>query len=140
MSNSEFSHACISLDKENKEFYSFNYKGFAVEHHKKRSGLCIQMRVSEKVYLQAQNRIKEFINENSKYKYSYFGMLLCMLHIPHRFKRHYFCSQFVAELLSYVGIVKLKKQASLYLPYHLISEVDYCNQVIHKQWVQGKCV
>ncbi len=139
LTRSKFSHACISLDNENKEFYSFNYNGLGVEHHKRRDGLCIQMRVPETVYFQIHEKIKSFFIEQYKYTYSYFGVILCLLHIPHKFKRHYFCSQFVAELLSYAGIGKLRKQASLYLPMDLINEVDYSNQVVYRQWLQGQC-
>ena len=46
----------------------------------------------------------------------YLGPVFCFFGLPIRVKNKYFCSQFVAELLSRYRIAKLKKPASLYHP------------------------
>ena len=47
-------------------------------------------------------------------------IVLCLLHIPYKFENKYFCSQFVAEILSRAGAIELKKKETLYLPGQLI--------------------
>jgi hypothetical protein len=56
-----------------------------------------------------------YVNKE-KFKYNYFGPVCCFLGLPIRIKNKYFCSQFVAEILSENNIVKLKKSAALYHP------------------------
>lgn len=127
ISRGGFSHASISIDSEEEIFYSFNYRGFVIEKPKKRApktrrsgSICIRMQVPENIYNMIQKKINEFLDAKEQYTYSRLGVVLCLLGIPHKFKNHYFCSQFVAEILSQAGAVKLKKKESLYLPSQLI--------------------
>lgn len=50
-------------------------------------------------------------------------MLCALLHIPFRRRRRYFCSQFVAELLSASGAMALPHPAGFYLPERLRREL-----------------
>lgn len=77
---------------------------------------CIRLQVSDKAYLQIKNRLQEMQEHRDKYCYTRLGVLCCILHLPFHWKDHYFCSQFVAELLRESGEVPLKHQPSLYLP------------------------
>lgn len=122
-----YSHASISMDEEEEIFYSFNFKGFAIEKPKKRKpkkqapgNACIRIQVPESIYAIIQEEINEFLEDVEKYRYTKLGLVLCILRIPHKFKNQYFCSQFVAEVLSRAGAIKLKKNESLYLPSHFI--------------------
>lgn len=122
-----YSHASISMDDKEEIFYSFNFKGFAIEKPKKRKSkkqapgsAYIRIQVPERIYSIIQEEINKFLEDGEKYRYTKLGVLLCVLRIPHKFKNQYFCSQFVAEVLSRAGAIKLKKNESLYLPSHLI--------------------
>lgn len=122
-----YSHASISIDEKEEIFYSFNFKGFAIEKPKKYipkkkvpGSLYIRIQIPEKAYEIIKNEIYQFVNERENYTYSKLGVVLCVLRIPHKFKKRYFCSQFVAELLKKSGAVQLQKNESLYLPNHFI--------------------
>lgn len=130
ISKNGYSHASISIDEREEIFYSFNYKGFVIEKPKKYSprkrmpgSVCIRMQVPEETYVLIEEEIHQFLAKKEQYSYSRWGVVLCLLHIPHKFKNRYFCSQFVAEVLLQAGAVELKKKESLYLPGQLIDEI-----------------
>lgn len=127
ISRSGYSHASLSIDGTEEVFYSFNGKGVVVEKPKKRKSrrrkegsVCIRMRVPESICHDIAEEIQRFLEQKDIYTYSRLGVILCLLHIPHKFENAYFCSQFVAEVLSKSGAVQLKKKESLYLPNHLL--------------------
>ena len=126
-----YSHASISIDEKEEVFYSFNYKGFVVEKPKKYSpktrlsgSMCIRMQVPETVHKKIKEELEWFAQHKELYTYSAIGVILCLLRIPHKFKNSYFCSQFVAEVLSVSGAVHFKKSESLYLPVHFVDHMD----------------
>lgn len=131
ISKNKYSHASISIDEQEELFYSFNYKGFAIEKPKKHTpatrlqeSVCIRIQVPEETYLLIEEEIKRFMENREMYAYSRWGVILCLLHIPHKFQNKYFCSQFVAEVLLRTGAVELKKKESLYLPGQLMDGID----------------
>lgn len=127
ISKNRYSHASISIDEKEEIFYSFNAKGFVIEKPKKRTprtrmpgSVCIRMQVPDETYALIKKEIDCFLESKEQYAYSCLGVVLCLLHIPYKFKNRYFCSQFVAEVLSGAGAVELKKKESLYLPGQLL--------------------
>lgn len=126
-----YSHASISIDEKEEIFYSFNKKGFVIEKPKKRTprarkpgSVCIRMQVPKSTYALIEEEINQFLEKKEQYTYSSFGVVLCLLQIPHKFKDQYFCSQFVAEILARTGAIKLNKKESLYLPGQLIDGIE----------------
>jgi hypothetical protein len=122
---SGYSHASISIDGKEEIFYSFNYKGFAIEKPKKYwpkkkapGTLHIRIQVRQREFERLKKEIDYFIAHRKDYKFSNWGIVLCVLGIPHKFDQYYFCSQFVAEVLKRSGVVKLNKPSSVYLPNH----------------------
>lgn len=131
ISKNGYSHASISIDEKMETFYSFSYKGFVIEQprtkktrKRTKESICIRMEVSEKTYSAIKDEIDYFRINQSKFSYSKMGIVLCMLHIPYKFKNKYFCSQFVAEVLSQADTIILKKKESLYLPNHFLDEME----------------
>jgi len=129
-SRGKFTHISISLDPAEDVFYSFNKKGFIEEHwHGKRSRHLLPDRAYMRFYVTKEQfeRLAEEINlykkRSAELSYSVIGTLLCMIRIPSRFKKQFFCSQFVADVLRRSGTVKLKRKSSLYLPMHLLKEL-----------------
>ena len=125
-----FTHASIALDEEHQYFYSFNGKGFRREYprkHKRISSNSVSLRLE--LPQEGFNKIKEKIDELEKggFGYSMLGVIFCLLRIPHKRRRKYFCSQFVAEMLQLSGAVKLKKHSSVYTPNRLLSELQSQN-------------
>ena len=123
-----YTHASIALDEKNEYYYSFNLKGFRKEYpkkHSKRSGksICYKFEVSEEGYGRMIQRLEEMKERGSELHYSRLGVFCCLLHIPFHRKNHYFCSEFVAEMLALSDAVNLKKETSLYMPNQLIYEL-----------------
>ncbi len=132
ISGSSYSHASISVDEKETEFYSFNYKGFVREKPKKYCPstradkyLKIEMEVTPEAYESVKKEIEAFREASDELRYSKLGVILLFLHIPHKFRNRYFCSQFIAEILDKAGIATLKKKSSLYFPNQLVNEVEY---------------
>lgn len=127
ISKNRYSHASISIDESEEIFYSFNKKGFVIEKPKKKTpstrmpgSACIRMKVPNETYEVIKKEINRFLETREQYAYSRLGVVLCLLHIPYKFENRYFCSQFVAEILSKAGVIELKKQETLYLPGQLL--------------------
>ena len=134
MSYSRYSHASISLDENEEIFYSFNYKGFVIEKPKKyftklRDSMAklIRLQVTVEVYNKIKSYIEDFSEKKEALHYSPLGVILCLLHIPFKFKNCYFCSQFISEILSKSGVMKLKKKEYLYRPCDFLDESLYSN-------------
>ena len=140
MSGGGYTHVSLSLGDEKDVMYSFNYKGFCIEtleKHRRRGvtkSMCYQMQVSEKAYDKLKKHVQYFVEHREEFRYTRLGAILCFLRIPFRWKDHYFCSQFVAEILTRTGAVKLKMSPSLYLPNHLKNELAYSWQLQHVQY------
>lgn len=131
ISKEGYSHASLSIDENEEIFYSFNYKGFAIETPKKKrersrkeGSVCIRMEVPDSTFQMIKEEIEYFLANKEDYRYCFRGVALCLLHIPFKFKNQYFCSQFVAEILAKAGAVELKKRETLYLPNHLLDGIE----------------
>lgn len=131
-----YTHASISLEEDENTYYSFNYKGFAIESiakHKHRGvkrSICYQLLVSDKAYDSIRSEIEEFQQHKENYSFTRLGVFFCILKIPFYWDKHYFCSQFVAELLINTNELHLKKQSCLYLPNHFRSEIEKMPQLV----------
>lgn len=124
-----YTHASLSLGEDENTYYSFNYRGFCVEtldKHRYRGvkkSLSYQLRVSDETYEKMRERIEQFKIHKEDFQYTRIGLLFCVLRIPFRWEKHYFCSQFVAEILSGSGGIELKSKPQLYLPNNLCLEL-----------------
>lgn len=79
-----------------------------------------EMEVSPQKYDAIKYTINGFIARKNIYRYSVLGVILELFHIPVIQKHHYFCSQFVAEVLENTDAVHLEKSSALYYPCDLI--------------------
>lgn len=124
-----YTHAAISLDEDCAYFYSFGFKGFCretLEKYRRRGvkkSLSLRLEVPDDVHEELQRKV-DFVEENAhSYKYTKLGAFCALLHIPFRRHRHYFCSQFVAELLESAGAAHISRPACLCLPSHLLQDL-----------------
>lgn len=127
-----YTHVAINVDETSEDYYTFNYKGFRREHpfgRKRRYGssICYKLEVTKEQQMCLKEIITQMENEmacgKTTWKYSLWGVVLCILGIRHKFRESYFCSQFVTELLEKSGIMKWRKHSSLYLPNHMCKEL-----------------
>ena len=128
LSGRGFTHASIGLEDEGR-FYSFCFRGFTEEtpdklrRHGVTAGRCYRIPVTDGAYRLVEARLRAMSTRRADYRYNYIGVALCLLRLPLRRRNRYFCSQFVAELLSASGAVPLRKAPSLYLPNHFPAEL-----------------
>lgn len=124
-----YTHASIGLVQEPDCFYSFTFKGFRKEKparwkkNKDVRMMLYELEVSSESYEMIRDKIVKIQEEEDLYHYSSIGVLLCLLRIPHKRKNHYFCSQFVAELLTSSGAVQLVSKPSVCVPNTFIREL-----------------
>ena len=89
--------------------------------------MLYELQVDEETYFQVKREVQRIMENSEEYHYNIFGLLLCQFNIPYHRKRHYFCSQFVSEVLDKSGALKLPKDTSLMKPsdYMCLPELSY---------------
>ncbi|MCL2634045.1 MAG: hypothetical protein FWD34_05970 [Oscillospiraceae bacterium] len=129
VTSNKYTHSAIGF--ENRVFFSFFIKGgFRAEkpwlfpNTKDKTDSCVlySLSVPDETYDDIKARLSEFKANKKKFRFSTLGLILCFIGIPHRFKNRYFCSQFVAELLSESGALPIDKKPSLYHPHDFTKE------------------
>lgn len=119
-----YTHASIGLEEDMNTFYSFICKGFIVEKitrylrpdREPFPCLLYEMEVSEEVYQNIKEMLNIFVENKKILRYSYLGIALGLMHISYKSRYHYFCSQFVADILKNSKAAYLKKDSELYMP------------------------
>lgn len=71
------------------------------------------LEVSEEAYIRARRRANHMMAHGKLYRFNVLGLVLCAMHIRWRRRRHYFCSQFVGEVLEKSGALELPKHSTL---------------------------
>ena len=66
--------------------------------------------VSDEAYTRARRRAEHMMAHGSLYQFNVIGLALCGMHIRWKRRRHYFCSQFVSEVLQKSGAGAAKAQ------------------------------
>ena len=74
------------------------------------------LKVSEEAYCRAKRRADHMMAHGRLYRFNTLGLILCGLHIRWNRRRHYFCSQFVSEVLEKSGSMELPKHSTLMHP------------------------
>lgn len=127
----EHTHVSVSLDPDLRDFYSFARRsrlplpaGLVRERltegywgrHPGIPCTLLSLPVDTSVYTRIEQRLAQMNGRADEYRYSLLGVLLCGADIVHRRPDHYFCSQFVGELLAASGAVSLPCDTSLLHP------------------------
>jgi len=132
--NERLCHVSIAFDKELKEVYSFGRKdqrnpfigGFVQENLNGpvfSHAYCAiyKIDVDTANYLLMRSRIYHFHTHAHLYRYNFIGLIPVMFNIEWNRKNHYFCSQFVNDILEH-GHVRLFNKPSV-----LIKPADFKN-------------
>jgi len=133
----QYNHVSLSLENSLSDMYSFGRinpvnpfsGGFAREsiydgvYKMFPNCRCAvyRLRVTDEQYKKIQKIIEDFKIKRDQYRYNFLGLFFIALHMDKPRKRHYFCSQFVSEVLERSGVVKFDK------PFHLITTKDLMN-------------
>lgn len=131
-----YTHASLSMDKQLNSLYTFSRlqpekplpAGFTIESpysgymglHPDTACEVYELKISNLAYYKMKRRIAKMAGQAEHYHYSILGTLYCMFSIKHKRPNHYFCSQFIGELLRESGAAVLPKHESLMHP------MDYC--------------
>ncbi len=124
-----YGHASIGVDENEEIYYSFNFKGFRRERPRKHEDIvsksvCYKLSVSKEEYDKVVEMIEEFQSRRFEWKYNLMGLLLSRINIKRKKKDHYFCSEFVAEMLQRANVAEFSKSTAHYLPNRLEQEVQ----------------
>ena len=123
----EYTHITIGLEEDPNTFYSFNKKGFFVEKITRylKPGrepfpcVLFEIDVSKKAYRRVKKLLQAYTARKKFLHYTNRSLVTCFLGIPWKIPDHYFCSEFVAEVIQRSGIAFLPKHCSLCLPHHI---------------------
>ena len=74
------------------------------------------LEVTDEAYVRARRRAEHMMARGELYRFNTLGLILCALHIRWQRRRHYFCSQFVSEVLQKSGSLDLPKHSTLMRP------------------------
>lgn len=74
------------------------------------------LEVTDEAYTRAKRRTQHMMHHGEIYRFNSLGLLLCWMHVRWQRRRHYFCSQFVSEVLQKSGALELPKPSTLMHP------------------------
>jgi hypothetical protein len=125
----EYAHSAISFDNSFRKMYSFGRinpdnpfsGGFVQESlfdgvYKKFSKcecLIYKVVVTEEQYYALENQIEKFMSEKDRYRYNFLGLFGILLNLQIKRENHYFCSQFISEILMECNIHDFDKTPEL---------------------------
>lgn len=127
-----YTHASISFEEGLQPLYSFSRKRIhtplpaGLRHEPLRQGFfkkynaipcaLYELQVSDEVYDTAKHEVQKMMMDRTSYRFSVLGLILCRLNIPYHRKHHFFCSQFVSEILMRSRALPLPKDTALMRP------------------------
>lgn len=136
ITNSQYTHVALSLDSDFNNMYTFGRlnpnnpfsAGLTIEslyagvYQKSPSceGLICKIPVSNEQLQELIKEINKYYCSDVEYKYNFLGLFAVLLDKPWKRKHHYFCSQFVTELLTSSNIWNSPKQPELMRPIDLM--------------------
>ncbi|WP_294352909.1 hypothetical protein [uncultured Clostridium sp.] len=133
----DYTHASLSLDDSFTHMYSFGrinpnnpfYGGFTIENlyegvyqrFTKCEVLIYKIPVSHEQYTLLMEQISKYAYSSERYKYNFLGLFTVLMDKPWKREYHYFCSQFISEILSKSNIWYSPKLPELTQPTDLIN-------------------
>lgn len=130
--NDTYTHVSISFHQNLQPLYSFARKyslsplpaglrteSFTEGFYKKYNNIpcaLYELQVDDDIYCATKDAVENMYAESSVYRYNILGLILCRFNIPFHRERHYFCSEFVSEILKEHHAVNLPKDPSLMRP------------------------
>ncbi|MCX4354646.1 MAG: hypothetical protein OSJ43_00320 [Oscillospiraceae bacterium] len=140
ITGAEYNHISVSLESDLHCMYSFGRRyayfpwwgGFVKESTEygsmKRfadaSAVVLAIPVSESTYNEVETELKDMIAHREDYYYDSIGLVLAGFKIIYKRERHYYCSDFVRELLVRFGIEDSEMFEPIVQPMHFLDIPD----------------
>lgn len=141
LTRAEYNHASVSLDPTLNTMYSFGrifayypfWGGFVKEsknfgtfkRFSRAKILVLAIPVSDDKYDLIEKHLNNMYNHRKKYGYNYLGLYLAALHINHKSKNRFYCSEFVKDVLIKFGLTESDFfSAAITQPAHFIGLPD----------------
>lgn len=137
ITNSEYTHASISLDNNFDKMYSFGRKNvynpfigtFVIENfnegvfgiHECLHGKIIELEITNKQYDSIKKLINNFIINKNYYKYNYLGLIDSLIERESYSEKSFLCSEFVYYILYSNDIINFN------IPRNLVKPEDFKN-------------
>lgn len=86
------------------------------------------LEVSDEAYARAKRRAEHMMTHGELYRFNSLGLLLCAFHIRWNRRRHYFCSQFVSEVLQKSGSLEHCPQHSNLNLFQILRQIPSTSQ------------
>ena len=132
VTGANYTHASMAFDDDLSCLYSSTRKnGYTMfpagpsREYLNRGVFCLRenvpcalyaLEVEDETYARARRRAEHMMVHGGLYRFNVLGLMLCALHIRWKRRRHYFCSQFVSEVLEKSGAMELPKDSTLMHP------------------------
>ena len=132
ITSAPYTHVSISFEKSLQPLYSSSRKNSETMFP---AGPCVEcfhqgylskhlnipcvlygLTVSDEIYKKAKEETEKIVIESDNYSFNIIGLFLCQLQIPFHRRSHFFCSQFVGEILSRSNAIKLRKDPTILKP------------------------
>ena len=136
ITKSDYTHVALSLDTNFNNMYTFGrlhpsnpfFAGLTIESlHTgvyQRSSYCKSMiykiSVSNEQLKALTNELNKYYSSNIKYRYNFLGLFAVLMDKPWKREKHYFCSEFISELLASSDIWHSPKVPELTRPSDLV--------------------
>lgn len=139
VTRARFNHVSISLDSRMDTMYSFARRhpynpvwgGFVKEsplmgtfaRFPQTQAQIISVEVTQAQQDGIRWYLEDMYTRKNAYHYNYAGVLLGALHIPFRRKNHYYCSEFVRDVLVKFGVVSSEQFSLVVQPQELLENI-----------------
>lgn len=150
LTKDKYVHAVLSLDPTLTCGYSFGrrgtytplFAGFVTEniytgiYRLKKNATCVVYKISvtEEQYQALNKAIKKFERGGKKYRYNFIGLFALYFNRPVKREHHYFCSEFVAEVLRKSKIFNCGKKDEM------VRAIDFLDIPGKEKIFEGKLV
>lgn len=146
ITGSEYNHASVSLQPDLSYMYSFGRRhpynpfwgGFVKEspnfgtfkRFSETRAVVLAIPVDDDTYLELKKELEKMFNDKDSYSYDVLGLLLAGFNIIYKREKHYYCSEFVRELLVQCGVEESDQFQPIVQPVHFLTIPD--SEVIYR--------
>lgn len=140
VTGAKYNHVSISLANDLNILYSFGRKqaynpfwaGFVKEspqygtfrRFSNTEAIVVAIPVKEKTYMKMKKFLERMYIERDSYHYNYLGLVLAAFRVNYKPKNHYYCSDFVRDVLLRFQITEDCQFSSIVQPIHFLELFD----------------
>lgn len=142
ITGAEYNHVSISMDSDLEKMYSFGRKftympfwgSFVLEsphngtfkRFSETKVVVMEVQTDAEKYNKMKHYLEHMYRRKDQYHYNYMGLFLAGLHICYKKRNHYYCSEFVRDLLLRFQIADKRQFESITQPIHFL-DLPMCN-------------